>query len=69
MDWCFLMLNGIYTLYLQPGIVMLSNLIVRPNAGQPLSMFLVISDSGKAEMIEIQVSYPPNREEWMEKIK
>ncbi|CAL8134678.1 unnamed protein product [Orchesella dallaii] len=52
-----------------PGIVMLSNLLVRPNAGQPTSMFLVISDSGKPEMIEIQVSNPPNRDAWMEKIK
>lgn len=48
---------------------MLSNLLVRPNAGQPLSMFLVISDSGKAEMIEIQVSNPPDRDAWMDKIK
>ncbi len=55
---------------LQPGIVMLNNLIVRENAGQNSSLFLVLgTGTAKPEMIDLQIIHPPSREKWMEEIR
>jgi len=49
---------------------MLNNLIVRPNAGQTSSLFLVLgTGTSKPEMIELQVVSPLNRDLWMEKMR
>lgn len=49
---------------------MLNNLIVRENAGQNSSLFLVLgTGTAKPEMIDLQVIHPPNREKWMEEIR
>ncbi|XP_021964277.1 A-kinase anchor protein 13 isoform X2 [Folsomia candida] len=53
-----------------PGIVMLNNLIVRENAGQTSSLFLVLgTGTSKPEMIDLQIIHPPNREKWLEEIR
>ncbi|CAG7829572.1 unnamed protein product [Allacma fusca] len=56
-----------------PGIVTLNNLILRENAGQNTSLFLVWNSLGskadKPEMIELQVINPPNRDKWVDTIR
>lgn len=49
---------------------MLNNLIVRENAGQTSSLFLVLgTGTSKPEMIDLQIIHPPNREKWLEEIR
>lgn len=49
---------------------MLNNLIVRENAGHTSSLFLVLgTGTPRPEMIELQVTKPPNREAWMNEIR
>ncbi|CAG7820418.1 unnamed protein product [Allacma fusca] len=56
-----------------PGIVTLNNLILRENAGQNTSLFLVWNSLGskadKPEIIELQVINPPNRDKWIDIIR